>query len=223
MSLGHQHIIKEKNMAGFLGGLLGGNDKAKQEEIGKAMQSLSDQIGALQQQGKGKDGEIEQLQAQLAQAQALQGSGDQAKKQLQDAQAALAVAQADKQASDLILQNAQKQISELQAQLHQLEDAAKAAPTVASHASAAAAAVSAAAGGLAVGAAAWVRQEGGKGLRRHTGPGLSSHVVDALAPGTQLALLEGPSDADGHHWWKVRAADGREGWVAGEELVSSPE
>ncbi|MDZ4720790.1 MAG: SH3 domain-containing protein [Roseiflexaceae bacterium] len=205
-------------MAGFLGGLFSGNDKedkAKQEQIGKAMQSLSDQIAALQQQGKGKDGEIDTLKAELAQAQALEGAGDQAKKALMAAQSALAVAEADKQASDMILQNAQKQIAELQAQLHQLEATAAAAP--------AAAVSSAAVGGLVAGAAAWVREEGGKGLRRRSAPGLSSDVLDALAPGTQLALLEGPSDADGHHWWKVRVADGREGWVAGEELVVKPE
>lgn len=202
-------------MAGLLGNLFGDEkakeEKAKQEQIGKAMQSLSDQIAALQQQGKGKDGEIDELKAQLARAQALEGASDQAKQQLNAARSALAVAEADKQASEMILQNAQKQIAELQAQLHQIEATAAAAPATA------------AIKGLAVGAAAWVREEGGKGLRRRNAPGLSSSILDVLNPGTQLALLEGPSESDGYHWWKVRVADGREGWVAGEELVVKPE
>jgi hypothetical protein len=199
-------------MAGLLGNLFGGKEKAKQEEIGKAMQSLSDQIAALQQQGKGKDGEIDQLKAELAQAEALAEASDDAKKKYQEAQGALAVAEADKQAHEMILANANKQIAELQAQLEELKAAAAAAP-----------AAPASIHGLVVGAAAWVREEGGKGLRRRSAPGLSSDVLDALEPGTQLAILDGPSEVDGYHWWQVRAADGREGWVAGEELVVKPE
>jgi hypothetical protein len=203
-------------MAGFFG--LGGDkekekEKAEQERIGKAMQSLSDQIAALQQQGKGKDGEIKELQEQLARAQAVSGAGDQAKKQLMAAQSALAVAEADKQAHEIMLQTAQKQIADLQAQLKQIQEAAAAAPAVAAKE----------VGGLSIGAAAWVRQEGGKGLRRRSAPGTSSEVLDALRPGTQVALLEGPVEANGYHWWRIQAGDGREGWVAGEELVTKPE
>jgi hypothetical protein len=198
-------------MPGLFG--LGGDkekERAEQERIGKAMQSLSDQIAALQQQGKGKDSEIAKLEEELARAKAVSGAGDQAKQLLSAAQSALAVAEADKQANHLMLQTAQKQISELRAQLDQLKSAAQpAAP--------------AATGGLAVGAAAWVREEGGKNLRRRSAPGLSSDVIDSLRPGTQLAVLDGPTEADGYHWWKVRVGDGREGWVAGEELVVKPE
>lgn len=196
-------------MPGWFG--LGEDSKAKaeQEKLGKAMQSLSDQIAALQQQGKGKDGEIAKLQEDLARAQALAGSGDQAKKQLQDAQAAIAVADADRQAHQMMLADAQKQIADLNAKLADLKaNATEAQAYIA---------------GLGVGAAAWVREEGGKNLRRRSAPGTSSDVLDTLPPGTQVALLEGPTEADGYHWWKVRIGDGREGWVAGEELVVKPE
>jgi hypothetical protein len=197
-------------MAGLFG--IGGDkekERAEQEKIGKTIQSLSDQIAALQQQGLGKDAEIDQLKKDLARAELVAEASDQAKKQLAKLQSALAVAEADKQAQELMLKNAQKQISDMQAQLAQLQAAAAATP--------------AAVGGLSVGAAAWVRREGGKGLRRRSAPGTSSDVLDALAPGTQVALLEGPTAADGYHWWRVRAGDGREGWVAGEELVTKPE
>lgn len=72
--------------------------------------------------------------------------------------------------------------------------------------------------GFQVGGHAWVRQEGGKNLRRRSSPSLQSDVLDSLVPGTQLELLEGPQQADGHAWWRIRVIEGREGWVAGEEL-----
>lgn len=76
---------------------------------------------------------------------------------------------------------------------------------------------------LAVGGTAWVRKAGGQGLNRRDAPGINSNVHDSLAIGTQLTVLEGPARADGYTWWRVRASDGREGWVAGEELVTQPE
>jgi hypothetical protein len=38
-----------------------------------------------------------------------------------------------------------------------------------------------------------------------------------------MTLLEGPVQDDGYPWWRIRTVDGREGWVAGTELVTSPE
>lgn len=193
-------------MAGFFG--LGGKskeqEKAEQEKIGQAMQSLSDQIAALHEQGKGKDAELARLKEELTRAELVAGAGDQAKKQLQAAQAALAVAEADRQAHEMMLTTAQKQIADLRAQLEAM-------PKAISYS------------GLAIGAAAWVREEGGKNLRRRSAPGTSSDVIDSLPPGTQVAVLGGPVEADGYHWWQVRVGDGREGWVAGEELVVKPE
>ncbi|NJN66464.1 MAG: SH3 domain-containing protein, partial [Chloroflexaceae bacterium] len=74
-----------------------------------------------------------------------------------------------------------------------------------------------------VGSAAWVRRAGGQNLNRRDAPGLNSQVLDHLPIGMRLTLLEGPNPADGYTWWRVRASDGREGWVAGEELVTQPE
>ncbi|MEI7643561.1 MAG: SH3 domain-containing protein [Chloroflexales bacterium] len=81
----------------------------------------------------------------------------------------------------------------------------------------------AATGGLALGATAYVQKAGGKNLRLHDAASLESHVSDSLHPGTQLTLLNGPVERDGYPWWRIRTADGREGWVAGTELVTHPE
>jgi hypothetical protein len=88
---------------------------------------------------------------------------------------------------------------------------------------AAAVAAPAAAGGLALGVTAYVQKAGGKNLRLHDTAGLEGHVSDSLHPGTQLTLLIGPVERDGYPWWRIRTADGREGWVAGTELVTHPE
>ncbi len=60
-------------------------------------------------------------------------------------------------------------------------------------------------------------------LRLRSGAGLNHEAVDRLPPGTQMTLLEGPHQADNHAWWHIRTTDGREGWVAGEELRSQPD
>jgi hypothetical protein len=41
--------------------------------------------------------------------------------------------------------------------------------------------------------------------------------------GTVLTVLEGPTDADGYVWWKVRTPDGDEGWGADNWLVLKTE
>lgn len=74
---------------------------------------------------------------------------------------------------------------------------------------------------LGVGAIAWVAQEGGISTRLHTRPGLNpGGVIDRLAPGTQMTVLDGPEDVDGHTWWRVRSTEGREGWVADDGLLA---
>jgi predicted RNase H-like nuclease (RuvC/YqgF family) len=210
-----------------LGGLnnLFGNNKKEQEEqerIGKAMQSLSDQIASLQQTNLGKDKEIDRLREELSELQAkASGASGMSKADLQKLQSALAVAEADKQANQMMLQNAQKQVADLQTQLKTMQEqaaqVAQASPAAPQHMGATEAPA------LSAGVTAWVRRAGGMNLRRRSGPSLHSHVVDGIAPGTELTLIEGPVSADGHSWWNIRTADGREGWVAGEELVTSPE
>ncbi len=75
-------------------------------------------------------------------------------------------------------------------------------------------------GGLHIGGTAYVQKAGGKNLRLRSAPGLESTVLDGLPPGTKLTLLAGPHEKDGYPWWQIRTADGREGWVAGTELVT---
>jgi uncharacterized protein YgiM (DUF1202 family) len=79
------------------------------------------------------------------------------------------------------------------------------------------------AGGLAVGITAFVQKAGGKNLRLRNGPGLDTNAFDGLAPGTSMTLLEGPIDKDGYPWWRIKTTDGREGWVAGTELLTQPD
>src|SRR5262249_58448474 len=79
------------------------------------------------------------------------------------------------------------------------------------------------AGGLAPGATAWVTQAGGLPLRLRSGPGLDQGVIDRLQPGSKMTLQDGPRQADGHAWWHIRTDDGKEGWVAGEDLRSQPD
>lgn len=59
----------------------------------------------------------------------------------------------------------------------------------------------------------------GSQLRLRSAPGLDQETLGTLEDGTHLIVLEGPESVDGHEWWKVRADDGRQGWVAGDWLV----
>lgn len=183
--------------------LFGGDQHSEEmKKISENMANLSNQIGSLQSQLKDKNAQVDALQQQLAQVQSA-ASGDDATKQVSGLQSQLAAAQADKQAADTMLETAHKQVAELQAQLANLTQAAS--------------------GGLAVGASAWVTREGGLPLRLRSGPGLQNSVLGQLQPGTKLALLAGPQPEDGYSWWHIRAEDGREGWVAGNDLRTQPD
>jgi tetratricopeptide (TPR) repeat protein/uncharacterized protein YgiM (DUF1202 family) len=43
--------------------------------------------------------------------------------------------------------------------------------------------------------------------------GRSNELLFQLEPNVTVTLLEGPVEADGFDWWKIRTSDGREGWV----------
>jgi hypothetical protein len=43
-------------------------------------------------------------------------------------------------------------------------------------------------------------------------------ILGALPNGARVTVLDGPVDADGHRWWQI-AANGQQGWCAGEFLV----
>ena len=64
---------------------------------------------------------------------------------------------------------------------------------------------------------------GGLPLRLRSGPSLNDSILDRLQPGTQMTLLDGPRQADGHAWWHIRTTNGHEGWVAGEDLRTQPD
>jgi Bacterial SH3 domain len=211
--------------------LFGGKDD-EMKKVGEDMQKLSEQIGALQQKLAAKTTEADSLRTQAA-----QGAG--ATVALQDAEAQMEVLrnqvkdmQKQQQGSaehDAQLQQAHAQVAVLQSQLAALQQSAQQSSaggksgegisvgtksTVTS---------SVTPGGLAAGASAWVTRAGGLPLRLRSGPSLSGDVIDRLQPGAQMTLQDGPRNADGHAWWHIRTEDGKEGWVAGEDLRTQPD
>jgi hypothetical protein len=197
------------------------------KKVGEDMQKLSEQIGALQQKLAAKTSEADSLRTQAA-----QGAG--ATVALQDAEAQMEVlrtqlkemhnkpAQSPTASADL--DAARAQIQALQSQLSALQQSAggKSGEGI-SVGTKSVAPISATPGGLAAGASAWVTRAGGLPLRLRSGPSLSGDVIDRLQPGTQMTLKDGPQQADGHAWWHIRTEDGKEGWVAGEDLRTQPD
>ncbi|HMQ30381.1 MAG TPA: SH3 domain-containing protein [Chloroflexaceae bacterium] len=186
--------------------------KAEQEKVAQAMRNMSDQLAA-----KGK--EVADLQKQLDAAKKDAASGDAAEKALAEAQAKVRQMQADMAKLQIQAQSAQNKAKQAAAAAAKVE--AKPEPGVSLGGAAGAPAT--APGMLGVGVSAWVRNAGGKNLRLRDKPGLQSNAFAGLPPGTQMTLLEGPVQDDGYPWWRVRVSDGREGWVAGTELVTEPE
>jgi predicted RNase H-like nuclease (RuvC/YqgF family) len=204
-------------------------DKEKEEEekrqMAEGMQSMSDQILALSNQMTEKNAELERLQkaakdatsGSAAGAKALQAAQQQVadlQKQLRELQRKAAEdkakQEADAMAADLIRKQQAKQQSA----------APTAKVTSAQPASSTAAPTS---GGIAIGGTAYVTSAGGMPLRLRSGAGLNHESIDRLPPGTQMTLLDGPRQSDNHAWWRIRTTDGREGWVAGEELRTQPD
>lgn len=72
---------------------------------------------------------------------------------------------------------------------------------------------------IAPGAMVIVQGTGGGGLNLRQQPTTYAKVLANVKEGTTLVVLEGPRDADGYVWWKVRAPDGKEGWAAAKWLV----
>lgn len=70
----------------------------------------------------------------------------------------------------------------------------------------------------------------GNGLRLRAEPSLTSEPTNLLADGTSMMIMEGPLQADGYHWYRVRftvvTAFGPQldmGWVAGTYLEAQSE
>jgi hypothetical protein len=66
---------------------------------------------------------------------------------------------------------------------------------------------------MGAGAQATVHVIRGDTLNVRDSAGLSGTVLEALADGTAVTLLEGPQTADGYVWWRVRTPSGVEGWA----------
>jgi uncharacterized protein YhaN len=205
--------------------LFGGN-KDEMKNIGEDMQKLSEQIGALQQKLAAKTAEADSLRTQAA-----QGAG--ATVALEDAEAQMQVLRdqlkemqnkpAQNPAASADLDAAHAQIQALQSQLAALQQSAGSKSGEEMSIGSKSVGSSSVSVGLAAGASAWVTRAGGLPLRLRSGPSLSESVLDRLQPGTQMTLQDGPRDADGHAWWHIRSADGKEGWVAGEDLRTQPD
>jgi regulator of replication initiation timing len=189
--------------------------KDDQAGIAQAMRQMSDQIAAMQQTINQRDATIAELRKQLGGAQT-DDKADDAK--IAELQRQLSAAQADDKADDA-------KVKALETQIAQLRSSAAAAASKAAASTSAGQAPQTPAPmmGLHLGGAAWVRNVGGKTLRRRAAPGLNSQILDGIEPGTMVALQGGPEKLDNYTWWEVMVSDGRRGWVAGEELLANPE
>lgn len=77
------------------------------------------------------------------------------------------------------------------------------------------------AGTLAAGVNATIDGTGGSGANLRSAPELGDNLIRILTDGTPVSVLEGPTDAADFVWWKVRTAEGEEGWVVQDFLVPS--
>jgi uncharacterized protein YgiM (DUF1202 family) len=73
--------------------------------------------------------------------------------------------------------------------------------------------VSAGDSAYAVGVTALVQTTDNDVLNMRSGPGLNFARLGTIANGTLVTLIEGPQNADGLIWWRVRLPNGTEGWV----------
>ena len=53
----------------------------------------------------------------------------------------------------------------------------------------------------------------GANLNLRIEPSLQGNVLKKLKEGDQVTVLDGPREVDGYYWWKLRTADGVEGWA----------
>lgn len=71
---------------------------------------------------------------------------------------------------------------------------------------------------IAPGAQVIVQGTGGRGLNIRVNPTTSANLAASAKDGDLLVVLEGPKEADGYTWWKVKTEAGKEGWAAGTFL-----
>lgn len=69
---------------------------------------------------------------------------------------------------------------------------------------------------LVIGAQATIYPLSGDRLNVRQDAGRSFDIVTQLEPGVEVTIVDGPQVADGYRWWKIRLADGVEGWAVDE-------
>ncbi len=199
----------------------------KNQGISEAMRSMSDQIGRQAQ-------EIKRLQEALETAQQDAAAAEKVRKALADAETRMAQMEAElKQLKDQLAATGTGAASGGKSASASGGETTTTSGSITGSVSGAfgtsgvlkigpstPAADTPTTGGLHIGGTAYVQKAGGKNLRLRSAPGLESTVLDGLPPGTKLTLLAGPHEKDGYPWWQIRTTDGREGWVAGTELVT---
>jgi len=75
---------------------------------------------------------------------------------------------------------------------------------------------------IAPGATVLVQGTGNAGLNLRAQPTTGAAIVITVKEGNSLTVVEGPREADGLVWWKLRTSDGKEGWGAARYLVLKP-
>ena len=64
-----------------------------------------------------------------------------------------------------------------------------------------------------------VQGTGKAGLNLRKKAAKSAGIIVTMPEGTELTVVGGPEQADGLVWWKLRTADGKEGWGAADYLA----
>ena len=77
------------------------------------------------------------------------------------------------------------------------------------------------AGELGAGGNATVRGTGDSGANLRSAPEVGDNLIRTLFDDTAVSVLEGPTESGGFVWWKVRTADGEEGWMVQDFLTPS--
>lgn len=74
---------------------------------------------------------------------------------------------------------------------------------------------------ITIGYYAQVVNTGGVGVTVRNGPSTSNQPVTVAAEGVALLIMEGPTAGGTYQWWRVRLADGTEGWAVEDFLIPS--
>jgi hypothetical protein len=75
---------------------------------------------------------------------------------------------------------------------------------------------------IAPGATVLIQGTAAKGLNLRAQPTTKGAIVVTVKEGDALTVVEGPQQADGFTWWKLRTTDNKEGWGAADWLVLKP-